>query len=95
MVSAIRALFDWIKQVWDSVIEFFEEVSEWLASIGSFVLAIIDKLHEWILTLFDVISTWSSYVVDSLEGLGINGVVLTLCITATAIWIITRIGGKE
>lgn len=95
MKSAISSFFQFFRDTYDRIRDFLETLSEYISWIAGMIGSIFDKIQQWFEIMTDTLQTWFDSIPYVLDGFGVDDVLLMLCISATVLWIITRIGGKE
>lgn len=95
MKSAISSFFQFFRDAWDTMLSFFENIQDWVSVTCYFIQAVFQKIIEWFEIVSDTLQSWYDSIPYVMEGIGISGVLLAVCVSATVLWIVTRIGGRE
>lgn len=95
MKSAVSSFFQFFRDAWDSMCYFFDNIQNWISVTCYFIQSIFQKIIEWFEIVSETLQSWYDSIPYVMEGIGITGVLLAVCVSATVLWIVTRIGGRE
>lgn len=90
----MQKIADFFKDFADGLFSFFQSITDAFSGVIDFVASILNKIKEWIDLVGESLTNYS-WIVNFYTEHNVPAIVITLCVVATTVWIITRIGGRE